>query len=534
MTTSVKPIVPSAFVFFHKKVFESFRDVGIVKLRRVKSCLKYAANLTKNKYRECREKTDVRKLLKALVKSILTKAENIAAYGRVDSTKLLEELFGSPVVHFDERFEKPYDVVVVKDMEKMDVWICQAPGSNEDDLNSPIVASLTAERDFEKNCEQVRVFRAGEEEVVQLTEELRKQATSRIIENKGNCNTKNRSNLSSRAHPSDEETPKFQFRNAISQEKNDQAYTHNIRSEDTSSKTEEKATIKFPNSKKDANSEIEYIGVFDLKEKHPFTRSCKKNELNGFLDANYASIVQPLDFIVVEENEKEPFRVYCRVNEIKGYNKYAATRTKSINEFIVPITLEPSYECDKSYSGVPRVNDLDGYRIRTPTNEELSEVLRLPKEGVPLGYVTGTRPSHLLFLYPTTPSDTIYQSMIITGTQRSGKTNFLKMLVRAFSTHKGLDPSNRPSIVILDGERDFISFPPTNRLKPEAKAFLKQKLIGDPEVEVIKISQTTSSDYTLSLSGMNPQDLTYLVPELPTKTVEVGRNHKKNKSGNEK
>jgi hypothetical protein len=268
------------------------------------------------------------------------------------------------------------------------------------------------------------------------------------------------------------------------------------------------------------NKKSNYIGWISQKERNPFTLALKKDEIFGFLERRYASQVQKNDILVIERPMNSETKIYSKVVGVKTFNKTATVLTERVDETIYVVTLKPFHEISKGYEGKVRPHDLDGHKLRFPEKDEIRKLFYIPESGVALGNVILNPHKNITFFYPVIPEDILYQSILIAGVQRSGKTNFVRLLARSLLSLS----SKLPAVVILDIDGQFRTenFISKNNLPEEVKIFLEENKIKDINPCVLKLSEDPNeANTTLSLTGIKPEELTYLIPELPTKSAEL-------------
>jgi hypothetical protein len=278
-------------------------------------------------------------------------------------------------------------------------------------------------------------------------------------------------------------------------------------------------TLQAPTPAKDEMPDTDYLGWTLTTERHPFVWGTKKCQVTAYLKTELP--LKEDDLLAADDSRNSSAKtLILRTVTVKTYNKGAAVLTKKVEETINMIELEPVFEITNDYQGEVRPGNIDNYQLRLPNSSELRMALRLPETGLPLGFVE-TQADPLTYYFPKQHTDLIYQSIFVTGVQGSGKTTFVRLLVRTLSATEETLPHQRPAVVILDGEGDYLKFQKTAELSIATKAFLEQNHIGDVKPHVVRVSANSDADRTLSLEGIAASDLIYLVPELPTKSTEV-------------
>lgn len=276
--------------------------------------------------------------------------------------------------------------------------------------------------------------------------------------------------------------------------------------------------------------------LFSRKEQFVLRAEQDRDEIKGYLFEEYASTVKPLDILVLESQEIEK-KIYATVIKIEMNPLSGSGYVRQFSEFATHVLFKPLMEVTPEYIGRVRPFDPTGYVIRRPTDVELNDVLNIPKDGIPIARLDydGT---HDAFRYPLIPKDTIYQSLIVAGVQGKGKSNFVKLLIRSFVSNSNVITSERPAVIILDGEGEYKQFTAKSEMTSNAKQFLDKYGIGDVKVNVYKIDDDPSqSDSTLTLRGIDRHDIIDLMPELESKTeniLQVLINHVGNQIDNDK
>lgn len=499
-------VVRQAFTEFHREFFELLMSHAgrPAKLRHLCGTIKAKGDLVKRKYREKPERKDVRKIVNGLVARTRCMAQSISENKRVDTKRLAEEYFrGVPIFE-----NNGCSFFVVQDsLDSMRVCFLASPSADlsQDDIVDAARAGLMAEKVHGKNCNRMVVFHGKELSHIDIDEMLREKALVTISQRD-----------EQRTHE-----------NSVADRICGSIYRREDSDIDKTSENQiESVGLPSPAPEMEQESEDlqpdghECIGWIVLNRKSPLVLSLRRDEVAGYLEREYADQVRKDDYLVIENGESTGPQVYCLVTATRTFNISAKALTKSVDEAVHAVTLKPLFEISDEYSGEVRPQDLDGYKLRFPNDDELAMILRLPRAGLPLGLADRRQASNIVFFYPTSSEDILYQSMIVTGVQHSGKTNFLKMFVRALSSSTGLPTKKKPAIVILDGENEYHRHLKKGELPPFPRSFLTEHMIDDLEVRVLRISET-NPDVTLSLSGIEPEHISYLVPDLPTKSAEI-------------
>ncbi len=261
--------------------------------------------------------------------------------------------------------------------------------------------------------------------------------------------------------------------------------------------------------------EPEILGkvLFSKKEQYVLRVQTDKDEVKGFIYEQYASSVHPGDILVLE-NQDSTKKIYAQVLKININPLSGGGYVHQFSEVVTHVLFRPMMEVATDWKGRPRASDLSHFAIRRTTKAELTEVLNIPQKGLPIGKLdyTGT---HEIFKYPLKPEDTIFQSLLIAGVQGKGKSNFLKLLVRSLATYSSITPQKRPAIVIIDGEGEYKEFTKKSEMLESTKLFLDKYGIGDISPRIYTVNEDpVKANASLSLRGIDKQDVVYLLPEL--------------------
>ena len=262
--------------------------------------------------------------------------------------------------------------------------------------------------------------------------------------------------------------------------------------------------------------------LFSRKDQFILRAEQSKDEIKGFLFEEHNSTVKPLDILVLENTEIQK-KIYARVSKM-GLNPLSGGGyVRQFSEVATHVLFRPLMEVSPDWKGRVRPSDLTGFMIRKPTSKELNEVLSIPRNGLPIGRLDYDG-SNEVFRYPMVPDDTIYQSMLVAGVQGKGKTNFLKLAIRALATNASVEPTKRPAIVILDREGEYTDFAKKSTMDDSALEFLDKYGMGDIAPKVYTVNADSSkSDSTLALRAIDKEGIIYLLPELESKTENILR-----------
>lgn len=161
--------------------------------------------------------------------------------------------------------------------------------------------------------------------------------------------------------------------------------------------------------------------------------------------------------LVVLEKKGFQTRIYTIVTKIDINPLSGAGYVRQFHEIATLVQFQPLYEISDGYKGRVRSTDLTDFIIRRPNDNELLQVLNIPQNGLPLGWLDYGE-TNQIFRYPLDPEDTLYQSLMIAGVQGKGKTNALHMLIRSLTSNANIATEERPAIINLDGEGQYKKF----------------------------------------------------------------------------
>jgi len=272
------------------------------------------------------------------------------------------------------------------------------------------------------------------------------------------------------------------------------------------------------NSDGSDNTTRNCIGKVIFTEKEKYIQDDSGAKTFGYIKGQYKEMVSQGENLVLFHRE-EGLKFYVRIEKIENYPIIAGGFEKRISETATHLHLKPFLEISPvdNYRGPYRPHALENFEIDFPNSEELAEINKIPREGLPLGYVV-TNGSHTVFNYPLRPDDTIFQSMLIAGVQRSGKTNFTKLLVQA------LYSKTNTSVIILDREGEYGNFTEFENLPNESKKFFSTYGLQTIKPQVLKLSNDFfEANATMSINGIDLEDMFLLLPELEIKSSHVAK-----------
>lgn len=253
------------------------------------------------------------------------------------------------------------------------------------------------------------------------------------------------------------------------------------------------------------SNEYQWVGEVLHRPDFPMILNSTTSNITGWLytlklNGNPVEVLHNT-FLVAQKcngNDLGASKIFCKVKEVRSFKDKKFTFETSVDQLAVIVELEPKYEISTDYEGEIRTQDISDFKLRFPSDEELTRVYGLPRDGIVLGKWHISYDKSLEYKYNP---ENIYESVFVTGVQKSGKTNFLKFLTLQFSQSK-----EKPAIIILDVEGEYFS---------------TMKVLGLENVQEYSISITNNSKYTLPISGIAPEDVQYFMPDLPTKTSEI-------------
>lgn len=489
--------VSNALTYFHRRLYEEFALRRKAKTREFRRLIETRANEIKDKYRESTQKDLIRKALKHVVKQLRIIGDSITHENRIDLNEVNRLYFGGEALSTQKG--SFYDLAIRKNEQELELWFFR-PDQDQDQLPPNVATGIReAEEQFGLKCSSIKLLIKWGFVTPQFNIDMAQTESlvTQAIE------------------------PAQELETAKETSGQDQSLSL-IQDQPSLSDTyplERVTTVE--------DSTKEYIGWISLRENSPFILDQRKDEIPGYLKREFIERVNKGDWLVIEREpnrgtEQEPIKIFATLTSIETFNKFATALTKSVDETVHEVKLRPSVEIRDGKEGLVKARDLDHYLIRFPTQEEFKEILNLPETGFPIGWIQRDSCDSIVFRYPSDPEDTLYQSVMIAGVQRSGKTNFIKLLTRALATYRSIHLNKRPAIVILDVEGAFCSIPKLEELNPQTANWLCSNLLSNFEQQVIRISDKPNrTSSTLDLKGIRAEDLTYLLPELPPKSDTI-------------
>jgi hypothetical protein len=253
------------------------------------------------------------------------------------------------------------------------------------------------------------------------------------------------------------------------------------------------------------NNGLEWVGEVLHRPDFPMILNSTRSNITGWLytlklNGNPVEVLHNT-FLVAQKcngNSNNNTKIFCKVKEVRSFKDKKATFEASVDQLAAIVELEPKYEISDDYEGEVRTQDISDFKLRFPTDEELVRVYGIPQQGIVLGSWQISYNKNLEYKYRV---ESIYESMFVTGVQRSGKTNFLKFLISQLSQSQ-----EKPAIIVLDVEGEYFH------------TIIKLGILNSKEYV---LSMGEDSEYTLPLSGIAPEDVQYFMPEIPPKTSEI-------------
>ena len=416
-------------------------------------------------------------------KDIIVKVKGILIHGRID-----------------QLISTPQNKIIIKDL-KPDFNIEQDIHENTSLFQIAIYAYL-AEIRYLKICEKIVLidYKLQTQEIL-FNNNLREQ-TSKEIDNLLN---------------------EFKASNLIKEKKNkafQETYnqiTYPIKKYELSAKTSKQL---------DSNINIGWCVARRSKKPNLSIRSL--NKIRGYIEDTQKLKVIPGIYVVIEfhNNTKKNLpkcngnvRIISKILNIKPFIDTISLIKNSMSENIIEVEIEPLYEISEEdgHFGQVRPHIFDKANIRFCTDEEIIELLKVPRKGFEIGEIEGYGDREIKYKLPYKKLD---ESICILGTQGTGKTTLISCLVTKFRGDLNLEKRNRPAIVILDIESEYSNLG-TMEFKLSNEGFIKNYEISeDFNINKYKIGYH-ENDFTLDLSLIDPEEYIYFIPNLTTKTTEA-------------
>src|SRR5574341_113350 len=477
--------IRSALIEFYYGIIEEFGNES--KFSRNKEVQRFIDGLQliiKQRYRESHYKVQIRKSLKSEDRRLRSAA--LAALdenNRLNNGNLLRHIFGGlPLTRYlDAR--QSYDMVVEIEPGKIKAVVF-APSVEEDGIDWTLSARNEAEIRFKRTCVSVDVIGSFPEEEHGIED------------------------------PEDE----------TGHDLSSTPYSTGQQKEDLRPKAIQDPSPAATAEATSKTNEVPEIGriLFSKKDQFNLRPDRRKDEISGYIYEQYIDSIQPLDVLTLEELQQRT-RIFAEVIDIDINPISGGGYVRKFSEVGTHVRFHPLLEIAENYKGPVRPGDVGGFLVRRPDGAELREVLNIPELGIPFGWLDYNDKKEI-FCYPLEPKDTIYQSVMIAGVQGKGKSNALRMLIMGLVAGQELPPHERPAVIILDGEGENKHFAKKAQMNESAREFLTSQGIGELNPSSYTVNDDSSrSNATLSMRGIEPEDIIHLMPELESKTENILR-----------
>jgi hypothetical protein len=231
-----------------------------------------------------------------------------------------------------------------------------------------------------------------------------------------------------------------------------------------------------------------------------------KKTLWGYLYEETAAEVNANDILVARDQNRPELKLICQVREMKCSPRTAAIQRKSIEEFVCQVILEPKciVQDSKRYE-VPSAN-YDGCQLFWPDEGDFEILHNQPKNGIPIGHLISGNGVSTKIPFKYDPYQG-YRSIFVCGGQGTGKTNFLRYLIKTYSTNS----IEKPSMIVLDVEGQFVGIKDIFDEKDKSTVQIRRLTVASSDVK---------GDVTLSSREVMAKSLPCFVPDLQTGTIE--------------
>jgi CRISPR/Cas system-associated exonuclease Cas4 (RecB family) len=275
-----------------------------------------------------------------------------------------------------------------------------------------------------------------------------------------------------------------------------------------------------------------YVGALTEDRTKPLKFGRRGDQIFGFVREEHRDAFAKDDYVVAEQSSAQqsgPKRVFLRVLEIVSAPLSAVIRVKSVNELDTQVLLEPLWECTvEDPTPKPVANDdLNGYKIRRATADEVRGFLYLPETGLPLGRLSATG-EPVTVNFPFAPDDALFRSFFVVGAKGKGKTSFVREISTLATSYLPGRDGDRPAVVILDGEPNANGETSEfgGRTFGNAHAALCEQL-GDsllehPQVREIRLTRAQSG-LAFSYGDIKVEDIPLLLPPMTETSANVLR-----------
>ena len=286
-----------------------------------------------------------------------------------------------------------------------------------------------------------------------------------------------------------------------------------------------------PSSRGDVGGAPSYVGCIAEDRTKPLRFAMRGDRVFGYVLEDHRASLAKEDFVVAERTSGDApsKRVFLRVLEITSSPRSAAIRTKSINELDTQLLLEPLAEHHPGEDRPRPVanDDLNGYKLRRATAEEVRTFVGLPTTGWPLGRLAANG-EPVTVNFPFEPRDALFRSFFVVGAKGQGEDELRPIAIHARDGLPWRPIDERPAVVILDGEPSpkglGSEFGPATfhsahkRLGEQIGA----TLLDRPAVQEIILTRDESG-LAFSYGDIKVEDILLLLPSLTETSANVLR-----------
>jgi DNA helicase HerA-like ATPase len=492
-----------------------------IKVRKLKAILTEAELSVSREFNSLSMKEQIKKALSSLSTSVLTEAESIAHGKWIEGEVLIGNYFGG-IPKFDvilngDMIEGKCDILA-ENNGNVAIWkyFPESMAHDERGKKSAIFETLSigiaAENQLKKDCNKIVTAFGTRQRFIPIKPKLRTEYQEYITSFKNINDNGNQPKASNCIECS--------FALRCGKEENNTSFINNHTTDKLNQTIEPEIEDKIEVS--DEPPSIEYIGKIIQNPRSPLKLSTNKKCVYGYINEECKlNITEEMILIAESTDNNDSKRIICKLKQITSFPKSAQIQTKGISEFVTKIELEPMREISNEYSGPLRNNDLNYYELRTPTTDELIRYYSLPQSGIPLGTLKSGENNSINNIPFYCDEKQIYQSVFVCGAKGTGKTTFIKWLIRALTSIKGGIPKELPAVVIFDVEREFTKIDSKDQLHETVQQLIEKLGVGvQREIDIIRISaEPESADATLTLGEITSDHFAYFVPNLTLNTT---------------
>ena len=253
------------------------------------------------------------------------------------------------------------------------------------------------------------------------------------------------------------------------------------------------------------NDEYSLGYINTSKDKPLVLLNDRPNRMEGYLNEKRAHLVKDGDLVAVEKIDG--LRIICIIEEIRVHQGNVSGETTSFGtEKVFRIKLNPLMELHPEGTREPRPQTIIQAKITKLTEAEFYQFTKIPQHGILFGYVNDVDNQYQYNFN----MDLYYQGLIMIGTQGTGKTSAIRLMITSTSQH-----TNCPSIIAFDAERELVNLlnMPTNEESAKVMTELGLNPIDPANYEVIKFEE--DSKLCLTLKAIDPKHLLLFLHELP-------------------